>query len=124
MVKNIREHIDPKEFNNNVHFNKSLKGELLIRFEALKATVPEKTKESISINGLWNTSSGYSKALASVPHGVLATVRRIRVGLFCAGYKTIPHPHQGVLSVMALLLLFKYVYYYYYYVLYQILLLL
>lgn len=35
--------------------------------EALKATVPEKFKDTTCINGLWRTSLGYAKALASAP---------------------------------------------------------
>lgn len=134
VVKTIKDHMSPGEFDNNVHFNKSRKGELLIRFtnsqtidddlknvrgklsdmgpevirkvvtlgrldrilildidpsitedeilEALRKAAPPKTREYIKLDGLWETSSGYAKALASVPRGVFSVVRRIRIGFF------------------------------------------
>lgn len=144
MVKNIKESLDPKDFDYNVHFNRSRKGEMLIRFDnnetreeeikrmksklsdlgsevvrsvailgrldrilildldpsiteddilkALKAMVPEKWRETIKINGLWTTSSGYAKALASVPRGVLSAAKRIKVGFFLCRIRSGPPP--------------------------------
>lgn len=134
MVKAIKERVDPGEFNDSFHFNKSRKGDLLIRFTnsqtigdeikkmksklsdmdpgvirnvstlgrldsllifeidpsttkeellvALRKVTPEKIRDNIKINGLWETSSGYAKAWASVPRGVFTTTRRVRVGFF------------------------------------------
>lgn len=144
MVKDIKENMDPKEFDHNVHFNRSRKGELIMRFtnnetreaeirkmkvklsdlgsgvvgsvaalgrldrilildldpsitekellEALQRTVPDNFKETIRVNGMWTTSSGYAKALASVPRGVLTAVRRIKVGFFLCSVQTSPPP--------------------------------
>lgn len=61
--------------------------------EALKAMVPENWRETIKINGMWMTSSGYAKALASIPRGVLSAAKRIKVGFFlCRVQSSYPHP--------------------------------
>lgn len=148
VMKTIKEHMNPGEFNNNIHFNKSRKGELLIRFtnsqtidedlkkvrnqlsdmgpeairnvvtrgrldhililevdpsttedeilEALRKTTPPKTREYIRINGLWKTSSGYDKALATVPREVFSAVRRVRVGFFLCRTRHSAPPLPGV----------------------------
>lgn len=65
-------------------------GEIL---EALKAAAPMRLRETIRINGLWQTGSGYSKALASVPRGVFSAVRRVRIGFFvCRIQSNAPPP--------------------------------
>lgn len=50
--------------------------------EALKEKVPEKYREIIRINGLWQTSADLAKAIATVPRGVFLTIRRIKIGFF------------------------------------------
>lgn len=51
-------------------------------FETFKKITPVKARENVKIKGLWETSSGYAKALASVPCGVFSAVRRVKVGFF------------------------------------------
>lgn len=67
--------------------------------EVLKAIAPEKLKETIRINGLWQTSSGYAKALFSVFRGVFYAMRRIRVGFFLCRVQLSALPPLDTLSV-------------------------
>lgn len=133
-IKAIKDRMDPRELGNDVHFTKTKKGELLVRFanndrieeglrkvknkltamgpevvrkvttlgrldrllildidpstgeedvlDALKAVVPRNLKGMIRLSGLWQTTSGYAKAIALAPRGVFTALKRIKIGFF------------------------------------------
>lgn len=49
---------------------------------ALKAAMPKHQRGMIRLIDLWRTTSGYSKAVASVPRGVFTKMNRGKIGFF------------------------------------------
>lgn len=62
--------------------------------EALRATVPASQGGKIAVTGLWQTSSGFARAAATVPRGFSSLVRHITVGYFKCRIRqsTLPPP--------------------------------
>lgn len=50
--------------------------------EALRAAVPAGQRGKIAVTGLWQTSSGFAKAAATVPWGISSLVKHIKIGYF------------------------------------------
>lgn len=61
--------------------------------EVLRASAPPSLRDKIQVTGMWETSSGFARASATVPRGFSTGVRNIRVGFFkCRLRPSIPPP--------------------------------
>lgn len=50
--------------------------------DALRSVAPRNLKDMISVPGLWQTTSGYAKAIATAPRGVFSSLKKIKIGFF------------------------------------------
>lgn len=49
---------------------------------ALRAVTPKKSQGMVKLSGLWQTTLGHAKALASVSRGVFSAKKRIKISFF------------------------------------------